>query len=65
MSRTWSYCMRFSWSPSTSYAADTSLKRSSAPRSPAFASGWCFWASFRYAFLISAADAFLGTPSTW
>ena len=47
ISRTWSYSLRFSGSPSTSCAADTSLKRSSAAASPAFASGWYCLASFR------------------
>ncbi len=41
--RTSSYSLRFSASPSTSYAALISLKRSS---EPGLASGWCSFASF-------------------
>jgi hypothetical protein len=58
-----SNCLRFSGSESTSYAACTSLKRSSAAASPGFRSGWCSRTSFRYAFLISSCEAFLATPS--
>jgi len=50
-------------SPTTSKAAETSLKRSSAFLSPGFMSGWSFFASFRYAFLISSALAVRETPS--
>ena len=42
--RTSSYSLRFSASPSTSYAALISLKRSS---DPGLASGWCCLASLR------------------
>ena len=47
ISRTWSYSLRFSASPSTSCAAEISLKRSSAAVSPWFASGWYCFASLR------------------
>ena len=42
-----SYCLRFSASPSTSYAAEISLKRSSAVSSPGLRSGWYLRASLR------------------
>ncbi len=60
--RIWSYCLRFSSSESTAYASEISLNRSAAAGSLALASGWCCFASFRYAFLISSAGAFSGTP---
>ena len=47
ISRTWSYSLRFSESPSTSYADETCLKRSSASAFPGLASGWCSFANFR------------------
>ena len=47
MARTSSYSLRFSASPSTSCAAEISLKRSSAVLSPGFASGWNCLASLR------------------
>jgi hypothetical protein len=59
-----SYCLRFSESERVSYACWISLKRSSAAGSSGFRSGCHFRASSRYAFLISAADADLPTPST-
>src|SRR5512146_1705232 len=58
-----SYSFRCLASESTLYASVISLNRSSALASPLFASGWYFRASSRYAFLISAAVADLGTPS--
>ena len=58
-----SYALRFSGSERTSYAACTSLNRSSAPSSPGFRSGWYSRASLRYAFLISSSEAFFATPS--
>src|SRR5712691_1388097 len=58
-----SYSFRCLGSESTLYASVISLNRSSALRSPLFASGWYFRASSRYAFLISAAVAVFGTPS--
>src|SRR3954454_5898655 len=51
--RWWSYCLRLSASPRTSYACEISLKRSSAPGSE-LVSGWYLRASLRYAFLISS-----------
>ena len=47
--RTSSYSLRFSGSPTTSYAADTSLKRSSAAVSSGLVSGWYCRESFRRA----------------
>src|SRR4051812_22832174 len=58
-----SYAFRFSGSDRTSYAVCTCLKRSSADLSPWFVSGWYLRASFRYAFLISSAEAPFFTPS--
>ena len=46
MRRTSSYSLRLALSPSTSYAAEISLKRSSASLFPWFASGWYCFASF-------------------
>ena len=57
-----SYSARRCSSPSTSWAAEISLNRGSAPGS-LFRSGWYFWASVRKAFLIWAWSAVLGTPS--
>src|SRR5690606_5050819 len=59
-----SYSLRFFGSPRTSAASEISLKRSSALALPLLASGWNSRASFRYAFLISASVASLGTPRT-
>ena len=42
-----SYCLRFSGSESTSWACETSLKRSSARLSPGLRSGWYWRASLR------------------
>src|SRR4051794_3485973 len=58
-----SYAFRFSGSERTSYAVCTCLKRSSAPLSPWFVSGWNWRASLRYAFLISSDEAPFFTPS--
>ena len=55
----WSYWLRFSASESTSYAPWISLNLASSP--PLV--GVMLRASFRYAFLISSAEAFLATPS--
>jgi len=59
--RTSSYSLRLSVSPSTSYAAEISLNRSSRP---GLASGWFSFASFRYARVMSFGAAVSGTPST-
>ena len=59
-----SYCLRLAGSLRTSFASLTSLNRRSAAVSPGLASGWCWRASLRKAFLISAGDAVLGTPKT-
>ncbi len=62
--RTSSYSLRLASSPTTSYAAEISLKRSSALVSPGLASG-CDWrASLRYALVMSLGDAESETPST-
>ena len=42
-----SYCLRFSGSPSTSWACEISLKRASASLSPGLRSGWYWRASLR------------------
>ena len=42
-----SYCLRFSGSPSTSYACEISLKRDSACLSSGLRSGWYLRASLR------------------
>jgi hypothetical protein len=62
--RTSSYSLRRASSPSTSYAAEISLKRSSALGSSRLASGWYSRASFRYALVMSLADAPSSTPNT-
>ena len=49
-------------SESTSYASETALNRSSASVLPGLWSGCSSRASLRYAFLISSAEADLGTP---
>src|SRR5690606_25472424 len=59
-----SYSLRFLGSPRMSFASEISLKRSSALALPLLASGWNSRASVRYAFLISASVASLGTPRT-
>ncbi len=57
-----SYSLRVAGSPSTSWAAEISLKRSS---EPGLASGWYCLASLRYARAMSLSVAVEGTPSTW
>ena len=59
-----SYCFRFSALPRTVYASEIALKRSAAFGSLRFVSGWYCFASRRYCFLMSSADAADGTPST-
>ena len=59
-----SYCLRLAGSLRTSLASLTSLNLRSAAVSPGLASGWCWRASLRNAFLISAWDAVFGTPRT-
>ena len=60
-----SYSLRCFSSDRTLYASVISLKRSPASAFPlfAFASGWYLRARSRYAFLMSAVFAVLGTPS--
>src|SRR5215475_909281 len=58
-----SYSLRRFSSERTSYASDTSLNLASASALPGFLSGCSSRASLRYAFLMSAGDASLATPS--
>src|SRR3954453_5011112 len=62
--RTSSYSLRLASSPSTSYAALTSLNRSSAASSPGCVSGWLARANFRYALVMSLGAASSLTPRT-
>ncbi len=57
-----SYCCRFFGSVSTLCASLISLNFFSAALSPLLRSGWYFFASLRYAFLISSVLAFRPTP---
>src|SRR5579875_377628 len=59
-----SYSFRFFSSERMLYASEISLNRSSADRSPLFASGWYLRASLRYDCLISSVVAVLETPRT-
>src|SRR6478735_8534984 len=63
--RTSSYSLRLASSPSTSYAALTSLNRSSALASPGCVSGWFSRASLRYALVMSFGAASFATPRIW
>mmetsp|Transcript_7656 Transcript_7656/g.31087 ORF Transcript_7656/g.31087 Transcript_7656/m.31087 type:complete len:246 (+) Transcript_7656:300-1037(+) len=59
-----SYSRRLAGSFRQSYARCTSWKRAAASASPPLASGWYFLASAWYAFLMAAASAPRGTPSS-